>query len=134
MFRNKILFLFKRYDYNDNNILISKDLLFLPNASSVVITRSLKFIVENDSNEDNFDMNHSKDVSNRKELTSKKRLTSTLKALKKNKIQKSDFIDIVEIDAFAYYYLIRNKENKLFSLIMNEIYDTFIQSPFETLL
>ena len=133
MFRNKILFLFKRYDYNDNNILISKDLLFLPNASSVVITRSLKFIVENDSNEDNFDMNHSKDVSNRKELTSKKRLTSTLKALKKNKIQKSDFIDIVEIDAFAYYYLIRNKENKLFSLIMNEIYDTLIQSLFEIL-
>ena len=133
MLRDKILFLFKRYNYDDNKISASKDLSFLSITSSVVITRSLKFIVENDSNEDNFDMNHSKDVSNRKELTSKKRLTSTLKALKKNKIQKSDFIDIVEIDAFAYYYLIRNKENKLFSLIMNEIYDTLIQSLFEIL-
>ena len=46
------------------------------------------------------------------------------------KIQKSDFIDIVEIDVLAYYYLVKNKENKLFSLIMNKIYDTLIQ-PFE---
>ena len=44
------------------------------------------------------------------------------------KIQKFNFIDIVEIDASTYYYLIRNKENKLFSLTMNEIYDTLIQS------
>ena len=43
------------------------------------------------------------------------------------KIQKSDFIDIAEIDVSAYYYLIKNKENKLFFLTMNEIYDTFIQ-------
>ena len=42
-------------------------------------------------------------------------------------IQKSDFIDIVEIDALTYYYLIRNKENKFFSLIINEIYDTLIE-------
>ena len=67
-------------------------------------------------------MNHSKNVFN------KKRLTSTLKTFKEIKIQKSDFIDIVEIDALTYYYLIKNKENKLFSLTMNEIYDIFIQS------
>ena len=120
MFRNKILFLFKRYDYNDNNILISKDLLFLPNASSVVITRSLKFIVENDSNEDNSDMNHFKNVFN------KKRSILNLKTFKKMKIQKFDLIDIAEIDVSAYYHLIRNKENKFFSLIMNEICDTLI--------
>ena len=44
------------------------------------------------------------------------------------KIQKFDLIDIVEIDALTYYHLIRNKENKLFSLTMNEICDTLIQS------
>ena len=38
-------------------------------------------------------------------------------------IKKYDFIDIVEIGASIYYYLIRNKENKLFSLIINEIYN-----------
>ena len=48
------------------------------------------------------------------------------------KIQKSDLIDIAEIDASTYYHLIKNKENKFFSLTMNEIYDIFIQS-FEVL-
>ena len=65
-------------------------------------------------------MNHLKDVFN------KKKLTSIFRAFKKMKIQKSDLIDIVEIDASTYYHLIRNKENKLFSLTMNEIYDIFI--------
>ena len=43
-------------------------------------------------------------------------------------IKKSDFIDIVEIDILAYYHLICNKKNKLFSLIMNEIYDILCES------
>ena len=118
MFRDKILFFFKRYNYNNNKILILKDFSFLSNASSVVITRSFKFIVKNDSNENNFDMNHFKNVFN------KKKSTSTFRAFKKMKIQKSGFIDIVEIDALTYYHLIRNKENKLFSLTMNKICDT----------
>ena len=122
MFENKILFLFKRCDHDNNKISTSKDLSFLSITSFIVIIRPFKSIVENDSNEDNFDMNYSKDVSN------KKRLTSTLKTFKEKKIQKFDLIDIVEIDALTYYHLIRNKENKLFSLTMNEIYDTFIQS------
>ena len=115
------MFLFKRYNHNDNKILTSKELSFLSITLFVFITRSFKFIIKNDSNENNFDMDHSKNVSN------KKKLTSTLKALKEIKIQKSDFINIVEIDVLTYYYLIRNKENKLFSLTMNEIYDIFIQ-------
>ena len=44
-------------------------------------------------------------------------------------IKKFDLIDITEIDASTYYHLIRNKENKLFSLIMNEIYDTLCEFP-----
>ena len=122
MFKNKILFLFKRCDYNDNKILISKDLSFLSNASFIIITRSFKFIIENDSNENNFDMNYSKNVFN------KKRSTLTFKTFKKMKIQKFDLIDIVEINALTYYHLIKNKENKLFSLTINKIYNTFIQS------
>ena len=118
MFRNKILFFSERCDYDNNKILILKDLSFLSNASFVIIIRSFKFIVENDSNEDNFDMNHSKDVFN------KKRLISILRAFKEMKIQKPDFIDIVEIDVSIYYHLIKNKENKFFSLTINEIYDT----------
>ena len=122
MLKNKILFLFKRCDHDDNKILTLKDLSFLSNAQSVIITRPFKPTVENDSNENNSDMDHSKNAFN------KKRSTLTLKTLKEMKIQKFNLIDIAEIDALTYYYLIRNKENKLFSLTMNEIYDTSIQS------
>ena len=48
-------------------------------------------------------------------------------------IKKLNFIDIVKINASIYYYLIRNKKNKLFSLIMNKIYDIFNKS-FEIIL
>ena len=122
MFKNKILFLFKRCDYNNNKISTLKDLSFLPTTLFIVIIRSFKLIVENDSNENNFDMNYFKNVFN------KKRSISIFKTFKEMKIQKSDLIDIAEIDVSTYYYLIKNKENKLFSLIINEIYDTFIQS------
>ena len=80
IFKNKILFLFKRYDHNNNKILTSKDLSFLSTISFIIITRSLKLIIENNSNEDNSDMGHSKNVSN------KKKSTSTLKTLKEKKI------------------------------------------------
>ena len=43
-------------------------------------------------------------------------------------IQKSNLLNIVEINVSIYYYLIRSKENKLFSLTMNKIYDIFIKS------
>ena len=66
-------------------------------------------------------MDHFKDVFNRK------RLISIFRALKEMKIQKSDLIDIIEINVSTYYYLVKNKENKFFFLIMNEIYDTLIQ-------
>ena len=62
-------------------------------------------------------MNYSKDISN------KKKSTSTFKTLKEKMIKKFDFIDIIEINALTYYYLIRNKKNKLFSLIINKIYN-----------
>ena len=64
-------------------------------------------------------MNYFKNISN------KKRSTLIFKTLKKKIIKKFDLIDIIKINVLIYYYLTRNKENKLFSLIMNEIYDIF---------
>ena len=80
MLKDKILFVFKRYNYDDNKILLLKDLSFLPITSFVIITRFSKFTIENDSNENNFDINYSKNVSNRK------RLTFTLKTFREKKI------------------------------------------------
>ena len=125
MFKNKILFIFKRCEYNNNKISTSKNLSFLSTTSFIVITRSFKSIIKNKLNEDNFDINHSKNILN------KKRLISTPKALKKKMIKKLNLIDIIKIDASVYYYLVRNKKNKFFSLIMNEIYD-ISHKPFST--
>ena len=122
MLKNKMLFIFERCEYDDNKVSTLKDLSFLSKTLSVVITRFFKFIVKNESNGDNFDMNYFKDILN------KKRSILTFKTLKKRMIKASDFIDIIEINASVYYHLIRNKENKLFSLIMNEIYDIFNES------
>ena len=114
-----MLFIFKRYKYNHNKALAFENLSFLLKTLSIVIIRPFKFIIKNESNENNFDMNYSKNISNRK------RSILTFRAFKEKMIKKSDFIDIVKINASIYYYLIRNKENKLFSLTMNEIYDIF---------
>ena len=124
MRKDKILFVFERYKHNNNKISALKDFSFLSIISFVIITQSLKLIVKNKLNEDDFDANFLKDI--------KKRLTSILRALKKKMIQKSNLLNIVEINVLIYYYLTRSKENRLFSLIMNKIYDTLIKS-FETL-
>ena len=42
-------------------------------------------------------------------------------------IQKFNLLNIIEINVLIYYHLIRSKENKLFSLTINEIYDTLIK-------
>ena len=122
MRKNKMLFVFKRYKHNNNKVSASEDLSFLSIISFIIVI-SLKFIVKN-SDEKSFDVNSSKEI--------KKRSTSIFRAFKKKMIQKSNFLNIVEIDVLTYYYLTRNKENKLFSLTINKIYDIFIKS-FETL-
>ena len=122
MLKDKMLFIFKRYKYNDNKILTFKNLSFLLKTSSIVIIRPFKFIIKNESNKNNFDINHFKDILN------KKRSTLTPKIFKEKMIKKSDFIDIIKINASIYYYLTRNKKNKLFSLIINEIYDILNES------
>ena len=119
MLKDKMLFIFKRCEYNNNKALILKNLSFLSKILFVIITRFFKFIVKNESNKDSFDMNYFKDISNRKISI------STFKIFKEKMIKKFDLIDIIKINISIYYYLIRNKENKLFSLIMNKIYDIF---------
>ena len=118
MRKNKILFISRRYEHNDNKVSAPENLSFLSIISSIIIT-FLKSTAEN-SNEKSFDMDFSKDT--------RKRSTFILKAFKKRMIQKLDLLNITEINISIYYYLIRNKKNKLFFLIINEIYDTLIES------
>ena len=103
-----MLFIFKRCEYNNNKTSTFKNLSFLLKTSFIVIIRSFKFIAENESNENNFDINYFKDILNRKKST------STFKTFKEKMIKKSNFIDIIKIDISIYYHLIRNKENKFF--------------------
>ena len=117
--KNKILFILERCEHNDNKISTFEKLSFLSKTSFVVNIRPFKSIVKNKLNENNFDINYFKDISNRKKSI------LTLKTFKEKMIKKLDLINIIKINALIYYYLIRNKENKLFSLIMNKIYDIF---------
>ena len=77
MRKNKMLFVFKRYKYNDNKVSTSENLSFLSIILFIIII-SFKFIVKN-SNEESFDVNSSKDI--------KKKSTSTLKAFKKKDLK-----------------------------------------------
>ena len=101
---------------------ISKNLSFL-SITLFIITRFFKFIIKNELNENSFDINFSKNILNRK------RIISTFKIFKEKMIKESNFINITKIDVSIYYYLTRNKENKLFSLIINKIYNT-LYKPF----
>ena len=76
MRKNKILFVSKRYEYNDNKILTSEDFSFLPITSFIIIT-FFKSIVEN-LNEESSDVNSSKDT--------RKRSTFIFKTFKKKMI------------------------------------------------
>ena len=53
----------------------------------------------------------------------KKRFILIFYILKEKKLLKLEFFNIIKIDINFYYYLIRNKNNKLFSIIINEIYN-----------
>ena len=108
MLKNKMLFMFKRCEYNDNKILTFKNLSFLSKTSLIIIIRSFKFIVKNESNENNFDINYFKDISNRK------RSILTFKIFKEKMIKKFNLIDIAKINVLIYYYLIRNKKKNSF--------------------
>ena len=127
MLKDKVLFIFKRCEYNNNKTLTFKNLSFLSKTLFVIIIRFFKFIIENESNKDNFDINYFKNILNRK------RSILISKAFKEKIIKKLNLINIVEINVSIYYHLIRNKKNKLFFLTINEIYNIF-NKPFEIIL
>ena len=79
MRKNKILFISRRYKYNDNKVSTFENLSFLSITLFIIIT-SLKLIVEN-SNEKSFDVNSSKDT--------KKKLTFIFKIFKKKNDSKA---------------------------------------------
>ena len=66
--KDKMLFIFKRYEYNDNKTLIFENLSFLLKTLFIIITRSFKFIIKNKSNKNNFDINYFKNISNKKKF------------------------------------------------------------------
>ena len=66
--KDKMLFIFKRYKYNDNKILTFKNLSFLLKTLSVIIIRFFKFIIKNESTINNFNINNFKDILNKKKI------------------------------------------------------------------
>ena len=100
MLKDKLLFIFKRYKHNNNKALTFKNLSFLSKTSFIIIIRPFKFIVKNESNKNNFDINYFKNILNRK------RSISTFKIFIKKMIKKFNLIDIIKINASIYYYLI----------------------------
>ena len=100
MLKNKMLFIFERYEYDDNKTSTLENLSFLSKTSFIIIIRPFKFIVKNESNKNNFDINYFKNILNRK------RSISTFKIFIKKMIKKFNLIDIIKINASIYYYLI----------------------------
>ena len=78
MRKDKMLFVSERCEHDDNKILLSKNLSFLSITSFNNIKRLFKLIAKNESDEESFNMNSSKDI--------KKRLTSIFRALKEKMI------------------------------------------------
>ena len=68
----------------------------------------------------------SKDDSNFNSFDNKIRFILTPRISEKRKISEFEFFNIIEIDINFYYHLIKNKNNKLFFIIISEIYDNFI--------
>ena len=90
----------RRYEYNNNIILSIENLVFLSNVTISFYTtlkRSLNSILENKVN-----------------------LVIKATKLASESISKiiSKTINIAEVEIISYYRLIRDKENKLFSLII----------------
>ena len=104
MIINKILFVSRRYNYNNNNTSFFKKLTFILSKLSsllsllVISKYSLSAKVEEETIND---------------------ITSLLK---------NKDINILEIEATVYYKLIRDKNNKLFSLIIAKINKTYLTS------
>ena len=130
MLKNKILFVFDRYEHDENQTSSSKNLSFLSTSSSLSSSRSLSSTLkrsptstcEDESYEIVFESLSSS------EQSSKSRRTSNSRTAKKQRTSLSDALNIVEIEASAFHILTSNKINKLFSITSSEIHNSTLSS------
>ena len=100
--RDKILFILKRCEYNYNATFSPSSLLFIFNS---IYTFILKTIL----------LSCSLSISKRSSIS----IVEDKTIQKINSLSKDENINILEIDVVVYYRLTRDKNNKLFSLIIN---------------
>ena len=145
MLIDKILFIFERYNYNNNNSLSLKDLVFvsltiskintlslflilliiLKRSSSSIVKNNITLLFENLIKSTINSKISEQDISiliNKRLLLRRYRLISTSRITKKRRITKSKLLDIAKIETILFYYLTYFKKNKLFFLIINKIY------------
>ena len=106
MIVNKILFVPKRCNHNSNNTSFSKELTFISSVLSPLVPLSMI-------------LKHSPSA-----IVEEETIDNTTSLLKND-------INILKVEAIVYYKLARNKNNKLFSLIIartNKAYPTSIPS------
>ena len=126
MLKDKILFVLDRYEHDENQTLLSKDLSFLSISSSSSSLISFLFTLkrpptstcEDEDYEIVFELLFSS------EQPFKSRRTFSSRIAKKQRTSSLDALNIVEIEASAFYMLTSNKTNKLFSITSSEIHNS----------
>ena len=123
MLKNKILFVLDRCEHDKNQTSSSKDLSFLSTLSSLIspsptLKRPSTPTCEDEGYEIAFELLFFS------EQPSKSRRTSSSRVAKKQRTSSPDALNIVEIEAPAFYMLTSNKTNKLFSITSSEIHNS----------
>ena len=129
--KDQILFIPSRCEYDGNHSSTNEDLTFvsLSPTPSLPLRRTPRPTVEDDNDlevdeaqpplKDGSDL--SLESSNSDDGPSRKRTLPTPRGAASQKNADPDFLDIYKISADAFFLNIKNKANKLFSLIMNKI-------------
>ena len=126
MLKNKILFVFDRYEHDENQTLLSKDLSFLSISSSLsssispssTLKRFSTSTCEDESYEIVFELLFFS------EQSFKSRRISSSRIAKKQRTSLLDTLNIVKIEVSAFHMLTSNKTNKLFSITSSEIHNS----------
>ena len=130
MLKNKILFVFGRCEHDENQTLLSKNLSFLSTSSSssslISLSSTLKRSPTSTCEDEGYEIVFESLFSS--EQPSKSRRTSSSRAAKKQRTSLSNALNIVEIEASAFYMLTSNKINKLFSITSSEIHNSISSS------
>ena len=112
---NKLLFVLRRYSYNENEVSLAKDLIFIDSFKvafsnyfiilKVILKRSFKFTIKN-------------------VFSTTNTLTLIKYLIKKDSLVTNSFdsLNILEINTIAFYKLVKNKTNNLFIITLSEKY------------